>query len=342
MNNEVKKEFDSTNILLFFLRWWKHLGILALVAMIAGVIVSSPLFITPLYESRAVIFPTTPDGISRIAYGTNVDFLEFGEVADAERLLQVLGSSTMRERIVERFDLYTHYDISPDSPFRKTFMRDHFNSMVKSKRTTYGAIEIKVRDSDPEMAAKIANEMSALTDTLMNEMRREKALLAYNVAKQRYNFFKEEIAQAQDTLRIIMSQGIYHYEHQAEMITRQLAIDISNNNSKGISTLEQRLEPMQLYGGQFISKRAHLDQTSRLLVTILRIKEEARADLENHISFKYTLDEAYVSEKKVYPVRWLIVFLSTFAALFFGTVVLMVYENLYQRGIIAQRLNSNN
>jgi uncharacterized protein involved in exopolysaccharide biosynthesis len=59
--------------------------------------------------------------------------------------------------------------------------------------------------------------------------------------------------------------------------------------------------------------------------------QEARADLENFVPFKFLIDEAFVAEKKVYPVRWLIVFLATFAAGFMGTLSIMTYENLTQK-----------
>ena len=83
-----------------------------------------------------------------------------------------------------------------------------------------------------------------------------------------------------------------------------------------------------------MSQKAHLEQVSRSLAHIQRFMQEARADLENFVPFKFLIDDAFVAEKKVYPVRWLIVALSTFAAAFFGTLVLMAYENLNKKGLI--------
>ncbi len=330
----MKNEFDSTNILVFIIRWWKHLAIITLAAAIAGVIFSSPVFITPLYESTVVMFPATSHSLSRSVFETNVDFLEYGEVADAERLLQVLGSAAVRDRIVDRFNLFEHYEISEDSKYRRTEIRRQYSSNISAKRTPYGAVEISVRDKDPEMAADIANEMAALADTIQNEIRQERALMAYNVARQRYENVKTEITLTEDSLRALMKRGIYHYESQSEMFTQQLAIDISRNNQSGINALEERLEAMMQHGGEFIAQRAHLDQVSRSMSLVQKTMQESRADLENFVPFKYMLDDAFVAERKVYPTRWLIVFLAAFAAGFMGIIVIMTYENLINKGII--------
>ena len=77
-------------------------------------------------------------------------------------------------------------------------------------------------------------------------------------------------------------------------------------------------------------------------MNVQRRFHEARTDMENFVSFSFIIDRAYVSEKKIYPVRWLIVFLATFGAGFMGVMSLMVYENLLQKGIIRTRAERKN
>ncbi len=330
----VSNEFDSTNIFLFFFRWWKQLAIVCLTAAILAAVFSSPAFITPLYESTVVMFPAKSNSLSRAVFGSNVDFLEYGGVEDSERLLQVLGSTAIRDRIIERFDLYDHYEIPEDSQFRNTELRNIYSSNISARRTPYGAVEIKVRDKSPVMAADMANEMAALADTLQNEIRQERALMAYQVAVQRYENTRKEIAETEKTLRDIMGKGIYEYQAQAEMLTQQLAIDLSNNNQQGVRAIEERLGAIREHGGSFLTQKAHLEQVGRSLSDMQRIMQEARADLENFVPFKFLIDEAFVAERKVYPVRWLIVFMATFAAGLAGILAIMTYENLVKKGIL--------
>jgi capsular polysaccharide biosynthesis protein len=214
----VNNDFDSTNILLFFIRWWKQLAIVCFSAAVLAAIFSSPFFITPLFESTVVMFPAKSTSLSRAVFGSNVDFLEYGDVDDAERLLQVLGSTAVRDRIVERFDLFDHYEIPEDSKFRNTNLRKIYSGNISSSRTPYGAVEIKVRDKDPVMAADIANELSALSDSIQNEIRQERALMAYRVAVQRYENIRNEITLTQDSMRLLMQGGIYDYEAQVRCL----------------------------------------------------------------------------------------------------------------------------
>jgi uncharacterized protein involved in exopolysaccharide biosynthesis len=331
MYTDVNKEFDSTNIFLFMIRWWKQLAIICFVAALLAIIFSSPFFITPLYESTVLMFPAKTTSISR---ASTVDFLQYGDVDDAERLLQVLGSTAIRDRIIERFDLYTHYEIAEDAAYRQTTLRKIYSRRISSSRTPYGAVEIRVRDKDPQMAADIANEMSALSDSIQNEIRHERALMAYRTAVQRYENVRNEILMVEDSLRSIMQRGIYDYETQTEMFMQQLAIDLSSNNARGVRALEDGLSAIREHGGAYLSQRAHLDQASRSLFSIHRTMQEARADLENFVPFKFLIDEAFPAERKIYPVRWLVVFLATFTAGFLGILTLMTYETLMRKGII--------
>ena len=101
---------ESQNLLLFI--WRKRIIIMIItgLAMIASVIIS--LFMTPLYRSTAIVFPTATSTVSfseqRNAKASSMDF---GEEEQAEQLLQILQSSRIRNRVVQEFDLFNHYEI---------------------------------------------------------------------------------------------------------------------------------------------------------------------------------------------------------------------------------------
>lgn len=331
------REFDSTNIFMFFVRWWKHLFILGFAAIVLSVVFSSPWFITPKFESTVSMFPSKSHSIGQAVFNPHLDFLDYGTVDDAERLMQVLESGNVRDRVVEKFDLMSHYEISPESPQRNSILRNTYRSNVSSNRTPYGAVVVTVRDKDPQMAADIANAIASIVDTVKNELRQERALMAYQVAKERYDLVVNEITSSEKSLRGVMSMGVEEYESQAEMLTRQLAKDLSANNIAGIRAIEERLEVIRQHGGRFLANKAHLQQTSHSLIGALLSLQSAEADLNNFVSYRMMIDEAYPAERKAYPVRWLIVFLSTFAASFMGVLVLMGYENLKKHGVIASR-----
>ncbi len=333
----LNREFDSSNILLFFFRWWKHLLIITLSAAVLAVIFSSPFFITPMYESSVVMFPTKSNTISKVLYNTYADFLQYGDVEEAERMMQVLGSANIRERIIDRYDLMNHYKIPKNAKYPLTTLWKEYDGNIKALRTKYGAIELRVRDKDPVIAANIANEIAALVDTVQNEMRNERARIAFEATKRVHEFADAEIWKSEDSLRTIMKMGIVEYTTQTEMLTRQLAIDLSNNNHRGVAAIQKQLDILREQAGVFLTQRVQLDQIARNYFGIQKITEDARIDYENFVPFKFMVDKAYVPEKKIYPVRWLIVFLATFAAGVMGTLSIMTYETLVRKGVIAPK-----
>lgn len=313
------------------------MAVLCFVAAVGAAVFSGPRFITPKYESVVSMFPSSSSSLSRAVLGgplaTRQDFLQYGEVEDAERLLQVLGSAAIRDRIVERFDLMSHYDISYEDRFPYTQLNRTYRNNISFRRTQFGAVEIIARDRDPAMAAAIANEIAELVDTVQNEIRRERAIMAYEVAGEQYRALQREARQIEDSLRRIMRSGVYDLEGQAGMFTLQLARDLSAGNLEGARAIEDRMRQLGEHGGSYVFLITHLENISDNMATMQRRYQEARADLDHFLSFKFVIDPAFESERKVYPVRWLIVFLVTFGAGVAGTVSLMLYERLIAAGL---------
>ena len=334
-----KNDFDSTNVFLFIIRWWKHLGVICFVAALAGAIFSGPRFITPMFESTVTMFPASASSISRAVLGGQ-DFLQYGSVDDAERLMQVLGSVAIRERVKENYNLMEHYGIGPGEKYRLTRFNSTYAENISSRRTQFGAVEVSVRDKDPVMAAEIANGIAALVDSVQNEMRYQRALQAYNVASLNYKSLLSELKLTEDSLRKVMQAGVYDIEGQSSMLTQQLAIDLSTGNNPGIRAIEERLSAIGEKGGAYLFLSTNIQHISFNLVTLQRRMQETKTDLDNFLNFKFIIDPAFEAERKVYPVRWLIVFLAVFGAGLMGVITLMVYENLVDKGIIAQKKSS--
>jgi uncharacterized protein involved in exopolysaccharide biosynthesis len=55
---------------------------------------------------------------------------------------------------------------------------------------------------------------------------------------------------------------------------------------------------------------------------------EAKVELNKAIPYKYTVSPAYKPEKKAYPVRWLIVVVSTLSAFLLGYIVLLIIDRI--------------
>lgn len=324
--------FDSTSLAVLIFKWRIPLIIIAVIAIVASVIFSSPAFITPLYKSTVVLFPTSTNSISKALLAENSggekDILEFGEDEQAERMLQILNSNRIRDKIINKFNLMDHYEISPDSKYRNTRLFKEYESNISFHRTQFMAVKITVYDKDPAIAADIANEIATLIDSTVNEIQQERAQRALKIVKTEYFQLQADIKQMQDSLKRLMQRGVHDYESQAEMINRQLAIEIGKGNNAAVRRLENKLSDLANLGGAYVTLTNTLEFDVEQLSLIKAKYKEAKVDAEQVLPQKFVVSKAYKAEKKSYPIRWLIVVVSTFSALFLGLLVIVIIENL--------------
>ena len=325
--------FNSSNFIVFV--WQKRVLLISLTlfAAVLAAIFSAPFFITPKFKSTVVLFPTSTNSISKALLGDNQsykqDLLQFGEEEHAEQLLQILNSSRIRGRIVEKYNLLKHYDIDEDSKYKRTLLFKEYESNIKYRRTENMAVEITVMDKSPDTAAMIANDIAALLDSLKINMQRERAYRGFEIVKAEYEMLQKDIQLKEDSLTKLRMLGVHDYETQSEMITRQLAIEIAKNaNSSAVKALDSKLEVLAKYGGPYVSIRDGLEYEKKLLVEIKEKFDNAKIDAEEELPQTFKVDMAYPAEKKSYPVRWLIVFVASVSTFLLTIFMLILIDSL--------------
>ena len=334
-NSAKQSDFNSINFVLFLWKRRKILAIVTVIAIAASVVFSMPFFITPKYKSTVVMFPTSTNSISKALLaqnqGAKQDILQFGEEEQSEQLLQMLNSSKIRNRIIEKYDLMKHYEIDSTSPYKNTLLAKEFESNITFRRTENMAVEIAVMDKSPEMAANIANDIADLLDSTKIKMQRERAINGFLIVEKAYNEMRNQIQIMEDSLTKLRELGVHDYETQAEMINQQLAIELARNpNSNAVKALDAKLAMLAKYAGPYVSIRDQLEYEKRQLTEIKAKYEEAKVDAEEELPQTFRVDNAFKAEKKSYPVRWLIVLITTVSALLLTVFVLIIVDTLSQ------------
>jgi len=324
------EDFESTNFIIFLYQWRKPLIIISAIAFAISIVFS--LLITPKFKSTVVLYPTSSSSIAKALLSENVgakqDVMMIGEEEQTEQMLQILSSSRIRERIVEKFNLYEHYELDKNTSFRKTKLIKTYDNNISFRRTEYMAVKISVLDKDPKMAANIANHIAELLDSTKNVMQKERAIKAYRIVEAEYIQLKAEIQAMEDSLTKLRELGVHDYESQAEMINQQLAIELAKGNSRGVKALEDRLTTLAKYGGPYVSIRDQLEHEKKQLSEIKSKYEEAKIDAEEILPQKFVVESAYPAEKKSYPIRWIIVVVSTLSAFILGILILAILDSL--------------
>ena len=330
------EEFDSTNLLVFLYNYRKPLIILSIVAALVSAAVS--FMIREKYLSTVVLFPASTSSISKSimtedAGGKN-DIVAFGEEEQAEQMLQILNSDEIRGSIRGKYDLMKHYRIKCDNKYPITAFNKMWDSNVSYKRTEFMSIRIDVLAFHPDTAALIANDIAELLDGAKNKMQKERAGEALKVIEQEYFEFKEHMQQVDDSLTKIRSYGLQDFETQIEMLSAEYYKAIANGNNSSANKLQEKLDIFSKYGSAYNALTMNAEYERERLILLRSKYEETMVDASQDIPHKFVVNQAYPAEKKEYPIRWLIVVVSTISTFLLTAIGIIGLEN-YRRIIAA-------
>jgi uncharacterized protein involved in exopolysaccharide biosynthesis len=324
--------FDSKNLVIFLWKKRKQIGYAILIAAIASILFSSSFFIKPKYKSSVVLFPTTNSSISKSLLSESVfekeNILQFGEEEQVEQMLQILNSDEIRERIIEKFNLMEHYRIDADASYPLTKLSKKFEENISFNRTEYLSVRIDVLDEDPQLAATMANEISNLLDTVKTRMQHERARKALAIVEKEYRDFEKYLAAREDTLNRLRGLGVLDYTAQVERLSEAYGKALLAGNGNAVKTIQDQMQVLAKYGGVAMAIEQDMEHDRKNMSQLKTKYEEAKVDATDRIPHKFIVNNAKPAEKKVYPIRWLIVLVSTFAAGMLSIIVLLILENI--------------
>ena len=194
------------------------------------------------------------------------------------------------------------------------------------------SVKIDVYDTDPQLAADIANDIAALLDTAKNRMQKERAFKAMNIAQAEYFEMRDYVKALEDSLNELRNMGINDYESQAERFNEYYAKSIMEGKTGATKQLEEKLKILSQYGGAYVSIRDMLEYEKEQLSHLRAKYQEAKVDAEQVLPHKFVVNNAFKAEKKSYPVRWLIVVVTTISAFLLSILVIVALENFKKLG----------
>ncbi|TXB65386.1 hypothetical protein FRY74_08155 [Vicingus serpentipes] len=321
-------QFNKQSFYSQIMLWKKQLLFVALFSIICSSIFS--FFIKDKYQSSVILYPTTTSSISKALitenFGGKDDILEFGDIEQAEQLIQILNSDEIKDRIVEKYDLMNHYCVDENDDYKRTKLDRLYKDNISFKLTKYMAVEIKVLDCSSDTAALIANDISMFLDTVKNRMRREIAIEAFKIVENEYNYQNNYVVKLEDSLTTLRQLGVIDYESQAERITEQMSIAILQGKQNAVKALEDKLSVLSKYGGAYVSIRDQLEYEKKQLTFIHSKYQSAKVDAESNLQHKFIVNKAVPAEKPVYPIRWLIVLISTISVLLLSIFLILLFN----------------
>jgi uncharacterized protein involved in exopolysaccharide biosynthesis len=313
---------------------WILIG-LTLLAFILSIIVS--LNITPRFQSKVVLFPAAAVSISKNLVETSSfstdsrDILSFGGDDETERMLQILHSNQIKDHIQKKYDLMTHYDIDTTAAYPQTQLDNKYRGNIKFKRTEFMAIEIKVLDTDAQLAADIANEIAAYVDSTIHNMQRVRALEAFNIVEKEYQSTLQEIELISDSLQKIRQLGVIDYQSQASSLNTAYTNALIQGNTSAANTIQNRMNTLSKYGGIYVELSRKLESEVERLGQLKVKYASQKLNVEQTLPYLFVVDKATKAERKAVPRRTITVIVSTMSAFALALLLLLIINNLKAR-----------
>lgn len=245
---------------------------------------ASPLFTKPLYESEIIVYVP----LTILSQQLNQQGIGFANSNEIDFYIQNLKSHMLLDSLIKRFSLKDNECHPNYSVYKK------LESRIDIEKTRYNSVSIKVRDSNPNKAAAMANYMVSMGELVKQQ-------LLYPNRKEALNYSKSLFEQKNVQVSII--------ENEIDSIERN---DASKNSKPYI-----RL--MSIY-----------NQELQELITRKNQYERAQKDFNTPLPKVYIVSGAFASNKPVWPHPWMLCAIGLFGYLFIIIIIEIIKRDYKQ------------
>ena len=310
----MTNEFTFSGLIEVIRRNSKTLLVLTVVSAILGAIFSGPTFIKPKYKSVAVVYPA--------------NIFPYSIESETEQMMQIFEASEIRDYIINKYDLYKHWDIDKDNSKSRFYMLKTYTENVIINRTNYESAIVSVMDFNPDTAKLIADDILNQFNLKARELSQNKSNEYLIMANNTMAYLRvkiDSLASRLDSLR--SANNILDYELQTQEVTqgyyRMLA---SGNGGKKIKEAKSLLDNLKLFGGEFneltILMEYYLEDYALWVVK----RNDYYSDANKELTYLSIIEKPEVPVKKSYPVRWVILLSVIMGTLLFAIVLLSLFQ----------------
>jgi len=300
-------------ILKLIMKWKFHFIIITAASIIVSIVFSSPFFIKPRYKSFAIVYPS--------------NLIPYSSESPSEQLLQLLESADIRNSIIDKFNLPAHYNIDTTAKSGFSDLIAAYQSNVEVKRTQFNSIEIKVYDTDPQIASEMVTEIINGLNSKARTLQREKTKEVLVIVKNQLSVKKMQVDSVNSILQELrVKYQILDYEVQVKEVTKNYLKALSSGtrkeNLKDIDVLMRNLEEK---GGEYYQTKQTFDILLNSFTATAIEYNKVTSDLNKMLTYTNIVSKPFPADKKSYPIRWLIVLASVASAnLFLFLILLMI------------------
>jgi hypothetical protein len=310
----MSNDFSFRSLLKLIKANFKLLAILAIVSALAGAIFSGPQFIRPKYKSTLVVFP--------------VNIFPVSIESETEQSQQIFLASAIRDSVIEKFNLWEHWNIPKDEDKAAFWMDIEYQSNISISRSQFESIVVKVFDYSPDTAKFIADEILKQYNNLASGFFTTKAqefLDAANVTLAKRTAYIDSLQNRLQELAV--NYGVLEYEMQTKELTKSYYEMMRSGASKEkMNEVSLLLDNLKKYGGESLKLATLLKEY--MLFYAESVDQRDLYFFETQSEFRYynLIESPKVAVKKSFPVRWIIVLSSVLVTLLFAIILIAQFN----------------
>ncbi|MFK7933005.1 MAG: hypothetical protein AB8G22_05805 [Saprospiraceae bacterium] len=339
-------------------KWSKSIMWVCGIALIGSIVIS--LFLTTYYQATTVFFAASPDVAKpEQIFGTSTKDMDYyGNENDIDRILTISESNELLEFLIQKFNLYEHYDIDSTHVKAPDKVKKALLKLYEVEKTKRDAINVSVEDEDPELAANMANTAREKIDEIARRMIKASQQKLINTIDNNLKTKEEQLNVIGDSLMTARQRyNIYNTDSQSEALaqltistrskltaTRARLASLEKNKSVRRDTiayiqaavigLEQQAADLELNLKQFNSGMAKVDVLNRQHVeaSVQMSEDQERfkqiqAAYNSEVSAVILVEKAQVPVVKSRPMRSLIVIGAVMIAFLFSVIGVLLLDS---------------
>ncbi|MEL5996168.1 hypothetical protein, partial [Hymenobacter segetis] len=254
------------------------------------------------------------------------------------------------ELVIKKFKLHEHYKAgTPGDDVADNAVLSEFTSNLDIVHNERDAIELTFIDKDKNLAARIANTLVQVIDSVNQQLTLENRRQVLNLYRQRYDYLSTSYERSRRELVGARHRyGIFGLEMQGRYMVKQLieteaALRKAEASGGDVAGLKRSLRGLtRADGGNLINLESYVAGTDSLAMFTTRVAdlqsrliaarsayETAELSIKGRLSSVYLVQKAYPATKKFKPVRSLIV-LGSMLLTFALSIVFIALLELYR------------
>jgi capsular polysaccharide biosynthesis protein len=308
-----QSQFSNSYLLKLLGANGKIIFIVALLSGIAAAFFSSSIFITPKFKSTAVLYPS--------------NISPYSNESQTEQMVQLLQSADIRNKVIGNLDLFKHYHIDINNPQKNSYVTYVFTENVSISKTEFESIEINVLDEDPAMAVKIVEKLISYTDEKIRNIHKQKSLEVVEVNRQIFSEIKNQIDSVDSLIRVYHREyGLLDYYIQTKEAQKYFFKSVEKNNQNLRKESNKLLTNLGEHGHDFIFLADKAAALRRSYGVQVEEYFKSLRDYQKVFTYNNIISKPIVSDKKAYPVRWIIVSMSMLSSVFLCMILLLFFR----------------